>query len=88
MKLAAVAQRGSKKDFLDVFALGQRFSLEQMLDFYRAKYRVADTGHVLVALAYFDDADRERTPTLLRRWSWPKVRATLLRWVRQAAEAG
>jgi len=88
MKLAAVAQRGSKKDFLDIFALGQRFTLAQMLGFYRAKYHVEDAGHVVVALAYFDDADRERTPTLLRRWSWPKVKATLLRRVRQAADGG
>ena len=85
MKLAAVAQRGSKKDFVDVFALGQRFSLEQMLGFYRAKYDVGDVGHVLVALAYFDDADRERSPTLLRRWSWPQVKTKLRRWVEQAA---
>jgi hypothetical protein len=86
MKLAAVAQRGSRKDFIDIFALGQRFSLAEMLGFYRAKYRVEDVGHVVVALAYFDDADRERTPALLRRWSWPKVKATLLRWVRQVAD--
>jgi hypothetical protein len=31
MKLAAVAQRGSKKDFVDVFALGGRFGLSDML---------------------------------------------------------
>lgn len=86
MKLAAVAQRGSKKDFFDVFALGRRFSLEQMLGFYRAKYAVEDVGHVVVALSYFDDADKERTPTLLRRWSWPTVKATLLRSVKQVAD--
>jgi hypothetical protein len=81
MKLAAVAQRGSKKDFVDVFALGRHFGLADMLAFYRKKYGVADVGHVLVALAYFDDADRERTPMLLRRQSWPNVKATIRGWV-------
>jgi len=81
MKLAAVAQRGSKKDFVDVFALGRRFGLGEMLAFYREKFGVEDVGHVLVALAYFDDADRERTPLLLQRQSWPDVKATIRGWV-------
>jgi hypothetical protein len=81
MKLAAVAQRGSKKDFVDVYALGRRFGLDDMLASYRKKYGVEDVGHVLVALAYFDDADRERTPMLLQRQSWPNVKATIRGWL-------
>jgi hypothetical protein len=70
MKLAALAQRGSKKDFVDIFALGRRFGLAEMLGFYQARYGIKDIGHVLIALAYFDAADRDRMPTLLRRWDW------------------
>jgi hypothetical protein len=81
MKLAAVVQRGSKKDFIDVFALGRHFALGDMLACYRKKYGVEDVGHVLVALAWFDDADRERTPMLLQRQSWPDVKATIRGWV-------
>jgi hypothetical protein len=81
MKLAAVAQRGSKKDFVDVFALGRHLELGDMLAFYRKKYGVEDVGHVLVALAWFDDADRERTPMLLQRQSWPNVKATIRGWL-------
>lgn len=84
MKLAAVAQRGAKKDFVDIFALGQRFTLADMLGFYRVKYGVKDVGHVLVALAYFDDADRERLPALLRRWEWSTIKTTIRRWVGEA----
>jgi hypothetical protein len=86
MKLAAVAQRGSRKDFVDVFALGRRFSLDEMLGFYRRKYGLPDIGHLLVALSYFDDADRERMPTLLARWTWPAVKVAIRAWVRDAAE--
>ena len=58
-----------------------------MLEFYEAKYRLKDVGHVLVALAYFDDADRERMPALLRRWAWSTMKATIRRWVASIAEA-
>jgi hypothetical protein len=81
MKLAAVAQRGAKKDFIGVFALGRRLGLGEMLRCYRKKYGVADVGHVLVALTYFDDADRERSPVLLRRQSWPAIKDTIRGWV-------
>ena len=87
MKLAAVAQRGSKKDFVDIFALGRRFGLAEMLGLYRAKYAVKDIGHVLIALAYFDDADRERMPTLLRRWNWSTMKSSIRRWISDVTEA-
>lgn len=85
MKLAAVAQRGSRKDFVDVFALGRRFTLDEMLELYRRRFGVRDVGHVLVALSYFDDADRERMPAMLRPWKWPDVKATIRTWVARAA---
>ena len=81
-KLAAVSQRGSKKDFVDVYALGHRLTLARMLDLYARKYEIEDYGHVLFALTYFDDADRERMPVLLRDWSWPGIKQRIRGWVR------
>jgi hypothetical protein len=84
MKLAAVAQRGAKKDFVDVFALGSRSgSLRRMLRCYREKYAVEDLAHVLYSLAYFDDADRERMPRLLWDVNWRFVKETIRRWLRK-----
>lgn len=85
MKLAAVAQRGSKKDFVDVYALGRHLRLGEMLACYRRKYGVEDVGHVLVALSWFDDADQERTPLLLLRQSWPEMKSVIRGWVKGAA---
>ncbi len=82
MKLAAVAQRGSRKDFVDVYALGRTLGLEEMLALYRRKYAVRDIGHILVALAYFDDAEKDRMPAMLRGWPWPHIRQTIQTWVR------
>jgi hypothetical protein len=82
MKIAAVTQRGSKKDFVDIYALAsQSFSLQQKLRWYQKKYAIHDVGHVLYSLAFFDDADQERMPTMLWKVNWPTVKHTIRSWV-------
>lgn len=81
MKLAAVAQRGSRKDFVDLYALGRRIPLARMLRLYQRKYGVRDIGHVLFALTYFDDADVERMPRMLLEFSWPAIKDVIRAWV-------
>lgn len=84
MKIAAVAQRGSKKDFVDIYALASRsFSLRQMLSWYQSKYDIADVAHVLYSLSYFDDADRERMPAMIWKVKWPNVKDTIRTWVHE-----
>ena len=39
MKLNAIAGRGSKKDFIDLYFLLNEFSLEDILSFYEKKYK-------------------------------------------------
>jgi hypothetical protein len=85
MKLSALAQRGARKDFVDVYALGLRMPLAELLRCYRKKFGVSDIGHVLTALTYFEDADLERPPHMLRRAPWPAVKAALRRWVKEIA---
>ena len=85
MKLSAISQRGSRKDFVDLFALGRHgFSLQQMLDWYREKFEVEDVAHLLYALVYFDDADAEPSPSMIWKVSWREVKATLREWARAA----
>lgn len=86
MKLAAVAQRGARKDFLDVFAIGKhRLPLGRMLELYQAKYGVRDIGHVLAGLCYFDDAEREPMPITLQPIDWSEVKSTIRSWVTASA---
>jgi hypothetical protein len=86
MKLAAIAQRGSKKDFVDIYALGQEtFSLTDMLAFYRRKYDVQDIGHILYGLSYFDQADKERMPRMIWNVDWKDIRKTVQLWVKTCA---
>jgi len=84
MKLSAVAQRGSKKDFVDIYAMGlKRTSLAEMLRLYQKKYSIEDIGHIFYALAYFEDADRERMPRM--RWDvdWRAIKEAIQKWVKE-----
>ena len=77
MKLLAVAQRGSRKDFVDVHELlRQGTTLPDMLDDFRTKFR-ADTISVLRGLVYFDDADLEPMPEMIASLDWLAVKRLL-----------
>jgi hypothetical protein len=83
MKLAAVAQRGSRKDFIDVFVLAQQYKpLPELLKLYQKKYQTENIAPVLMGLVYFDDAEEEPDPPL---WSekWLVVKQKFSEWVRQ-----
>lgn len=86
MKLSALAQRGAKKDFADLYALGLKHcSLEKMLRRYREKFSIQDIGHLLYSLVYFDDADHDRMPRMLWTVDWRTIKETIRDWVREIA---
>jgi hypothetical protein len=85
MKLLAVTQRGTRKDFIDVLAMSPKLPLDRMLDCYRRRFSVTDVGRVLAGLCYFDDADSEPMPTMLVPLDWETVKAELRAMVRVAA---
>jgi len=83
MKLLAIEQRGTKKDFVDLYALGlQGFSLGQMLAWYQRKFSIADAARVCYSLCYFDDADPQPMPEMLLAVPWEQVKKTLRGWVK------
>ncbi len=87
MKLSAIAQRGARKDFCDLYALGtQHFSLQEMLGFYQKKFNIRDIGSVLYGLVYFDDAEQERMPRLLLKVSWKEIKNTIVGWVKDISK--
>jgi hypothetical protein len=78
MKLSAIAQRGAKKDFVDLHGLIEHgLTLRQMLTWYQKKFQVKDLSHLLSSLSYFADADAERMPKLLRPMDWRQCKATI-----------
>ncbi len=80
MKLAAVCQRSSKKDFVDVWALLKSGrSLRPMLTAYQRTFDVADVAHVLYRLADFDEVDRQAMPRMRWKTSWEQMKDDLSR---------
>lgn len=78
MKLSAITQRGSRKDFVDLYVLTtEHRPLSRLLDLYRKKYDVAEVGHVLYSLVYFEEAERERMPRMLRGIKWNEIRISI-----------
>ena len=86
MKLEAVASRGTKRDFVDVWALFRELGpLDTLLASYSKRFPKANLAHLLVALAYFDDAERDPMPMMLWEVDWQTVRSAIERSVKQVA---
>ena len=78
MKLAALAGRGSRKDFVDLYFHARRLApLEQVFKRFREKYRgvSVDPYHLLRSLTFFDDAEAEAMPELLVEVTWDEIKA-------------
>lgn len=85
MKLEAITNRGSKKDFIDLAFLLETFSLSQMLALYAAKYPKGSEYLVLRSLVYFDDADDDPSPVMLKPLSWDDAKERICDAVRATA---
>lgn len=78
MKLSAIAGRGSKKVFIDLFFLMQDFSLKEMLAFYDAKFSDGSIFMVLKSLSFFDDADLQQQPKMFVDFDWEDCKKSIL----------
>ncbi len=85
MKLAAITNRGSKKDFIDIFFLLERFSLKQMLSLYKAKFPEGDAFIVLKSLVFFEDAEEDPIPNMLQPITWNDAKQCIIECVRENA---
>lgn len=78
MKLNAIANRGSKKDFFDIYELLHKFLIVEMLDFFKEKYKNYNGFTVIKSLSYFEDANVEPDPMLINNVSWTQVKKRLI----------
>lgn len=77
MKLHAISDRGSKKDFFDFYHLLKHFSIQQIFNFYNKKYGKLQEHkfHILKSLTYFEPADQEANLNLLNTSiTWPQIK--------------
>ncbi len=75
MKVSAIASRGTKRDFIDLYVASQHFGLENILNWFARKY--ARTGysrpHILKSLTFFYDAEKDPLPHMLIPLAWDDV---------------
>lgn len=84
MKLAAIAGRGSRKDFVDLwFLLRRGRSLAEYLELFERKFAERDVGHVVRSLVFFDDADAEPALPTILPVDWADLKRDFVRWVEQ-----
>jgi hypothetical protein len=78
MKISAIIGRGTKKDFIDIAFLLQKFSLKNILDFYSLKYNDGSIFAAMKSLTYFDDAEDDIMPNMLIKKSWKQAKKEII----------
>jgi len=85
MKLEAIAGRGSKKDFVDLFFLLKRYTIEDMFSYHERKYGTGlnNQYHLLKSLVYFTDAEEEPMPVMVEPLKWEVVKKHIVEKVKR-----
>ena len=75
MKLSAIASRGTKRDFIDLYVLCAGFGLREILGWFAQKYAGTRYNrlHLLKSLTYFGDAEKDPMPNMLVPLAWEDV---------------
>jgi hypothetical protein len=80
MKLSALASRGAKRDFVDLYECAQIYGLREIFRLFNAKF--AGIGyshiHILKSLTWFQDAEKDPMPHMLIPLEWETVRRFFL----------
>jgi len=83
MKIAAITNRGSKKDFIDIYFLLNHFSLKEIMDLYMEKYPDGSSFLAYKSLLYFADAENQVMPKMLIPTTWEDVKQRIIAEVKQ-----
>lgn len=78
MKLVAVSQRGTRKDFIDIYFLCQSgMTLREGMDLLPLKYQGVrfEPYHIINSLQYFADAEKQDIPHMLVPFAWEECKA-------------
>lgn len=70
MKVNAITNRGTRKDFVDMARLLEDFSLGDIFSWYQEKYPVANPALAMRSMSYFVDAETMPMPRMLIPFDW------------------
>ena len=89
MKIEAIAARGRKRDFVDLFfvLIQTAIPLKTFLDLFGRKYRRdrINLFHILKSLTYFVDAEADPEPIMQVPFSWAELKTFLAGQVKSIA---
>jgi predicted nucleotidyltransferase component of viral defense system len=80
MKLSALASRGSRRDFVDLYVVARQYGIPEILELFQQKFAPANYNllHVRKSLTYFADAEKEPLPDMLVPLSWADIKQFFL----------
>lgn len=81
MKISAIINRGTRKDFIDLAFLLQKYSLKEIIDAYKFKYDINSDQQVIKYLVDFHEADSEgeRSIQMIQfKAHWNDVKALII----------
>lgn len=80
MKLSAITGRATKRDYIDLYFISKTYTIDQILDFYDKKF--GNLGNniypIIKALGFFEDAEADQMPQMIKEVSWEKVKGFFL----------
>lgn len=87
MKVSAIASRGTRRDFVDLYVAAQAFGLQEFLRLFQRKYTRAAYNrlHVLKSLTYFEDAEKDPMPHMLTTFDWEEAKRYFIREIPRLA---
>jgi hypothetical protein len=78
LKCNAIANRGARKDFIDLYALLQSgWDLKRILEATHRHAPSINIAHLLHSLVYFQDAEIDPMPKLYQPWQWSHLKENL-----------
>ena len=87
MKVNAITNRGTRKDFVDMARLLDDYLIDDIFAWYREKYPEANPALAMRSLSYFVDAETMPMPKMLIPFDWEAAKDRIRTAVRKLAIA-
>jgi len=84
-KFMTISSRGSKKDFIDIWVIFKKYTINEIFSLLSKKYLDLDFNqlHILKSLSYFEDADKQPMPKISDTTiTWEQIKKDILEKVR------
>jgi len=83
-KIKTISQRGSKKDFVDLYAVIKlKYSVAEVCDIFKKRFGRSDINfyHVLKSLTFYEDAEEKKKKKMKKpdkMWDWKTIQSFFL----------